>query len=625
MKNTLILTVIGLLLLSCGSKSLLNQRQQLRATIDLVNVVDDKITITLSPPTITTDNIIFYMPEIVPGTYSDSDFGKYIENFQAFNAKGELLTVTQQGDNAWSIANAQTLERLSYQVNDTFDIEGDHDIFSPSGTNIDVNKHFMLNLHGVIGYFEGNKEIPYQLAIHRPDAMTPSTSLTVLGNKTSVEEFPNLQQIDHFYATRYFQIIDNPIMYNKPNKEVFQVGDIEIELSVYSPSGVIKAVDLKPNIEQMIKAQKSYLGTINATAKYSILLYLSTLAPTDAQGFGALEHHTSTVVVLPESMPREALDEALLDVVSHEFFHTVTPLTVHSKEIHNFSYNQPLMSEHLWMYEGITEYFAQHFQVHEGLTTSAAFYETIVEKINASKSYDDTMSFTEMSKNVLEKPYADAYGNVYQKGALIGMCLDILLRDSSNGERGVLDLMKSLSERYGIEKPFNDEAIIPEIVSLTSPEIGTFFENHVIGNTPIPYEDYFKMVGLSFETQKAPTGYFLDGNQPYINVNQSTNELFIMPGIALNTFMTDLGIQGGDIIKSINGKSYTLQNVRELIINSQGWKEGNDITFVVKREDEELTLSGKITAPFVDKAGLIELQFFTEGPELRLRNSWLKG
>jgi len=625
MKNTFFLILIGLLLLSCGSKSLQNKRQQVNATIDLVNVIDDKIAVTITPPAITSDNITFYMPEIVPGTYSDSDFGKYIENIQAYNAKGESLSITKRGDNTWDISNAQELTKLSYLVNDTFDTEGDHDIFSPSGINIDVNKQFMLNLHGVIGYFDGKKEVPYQLAIHRPNKMTPSTSLSLIGNTTIVEEFPNLEQVDHFYATRYFQIIDNPIMYNEPNKEIFQVGDIEIELSVYSPSGAIKALDLKPNIEEMIKAQKSYLGPINATAKYSILLYLSSLAPDDAQGFGALEHHTSTVVVLPEGMPRQALDDALLDVVSHEFFHTVTPLTVHSKEIHSFSYNEPLMSEHLWMYEGITEYFAQHFQVHQGLTTSAEFYETIVEKISASKSYDDTLSFTEMSKNVLEKPYADAYGNVYQKGALIGMCLDILLRDSSNGERGVLELMKLLSDRYGIERPFNDATIIEEIVSLTSPEIGTFFENHVIGNTPIPYETYFKKVGLTFETQKAPSGYFLDGNQPFINVNQSTNELFIMPGITLNTFMTDLGIEGGDIIKRINDKTYTLQNVRELIVDSQNWKEGDDINFVVKRNEEEVTLSGKITPPFVDKASLVELQYFKESPELRLRNSWLKG
>jgi predicted metalloprotease with PDZ domain len=62
----------------------------------------------------------------------------------------------------------------------------------------------------------------------------------------------------------------------------------------------------------------------------------------------------------------------MMDVVSHEFFHIVTPLSIHSKEIQDF-YNDPKMSEHLWMYEGVTEYFANLFQINQGLITEEDF------------------------------------------------------------------------------------------------------------------------------------------------------------------------------------------------------------------------------------------------------------
>jgi predicted metalloprotease with PDZ domain len=55
---------------------------------------------------------------------------------------------------------------------------------------------------------------------------------------------------------------------------------------------------------------------------------------------------------------KEELVKSMMDVVSHDFFHIVTPLSIHSKEIQDFDYNDPKMSEHLWMYEGVTEYFA---------------------------------------------------------------------------------------------------------------------------------------------------------------------------------------------------------------------------------------------------------------------------
>ena len=73
------------------------------------------------------------------------------------------------------------------------------------------------------------------------------------------------------------------------------------------------------------------------------------------------------------------------------------------------------------MYEGVTEYFANLFQVNQGLITEDEFYSRIAEKIKQSRQFDDTMNFTNMSKNILKEPYKDAYYNVYLKGALIAL------------------------------------------------------------------------------------------------------------------------------------------------------------------------------------------------------------
>jgi predicted metalloprotease with PDZ domain len=82
-------------------------------------------------------------------------------------------------------------------------------------------------------------------------------------------------------------------------------------------------------------------------------------------------------------MPREELVKSMMDVVSHEFFHIVTPLSIHSKEIQDFDYNDPKMSEHLWMYEGVTEYFANLFQINQGLITEEDFITAFQTKWSA--------------------------------------------------------------------------------------------------------------------------------------------------------------------------------------------------------------------------------------------------
>ncbi|HUH45961.1 MAG TPA: hypothetical protein VLZ54_02310, partial [Arenibacter sp.] len=258
-------------------------------TIDLVNVVDDRVKVVVDPGRFTVDKITFFIPKTVPGTYSEDDYGKYIEQFKALDYKGNELAFERLDNNSWIILNATALDKVTYWVNDTFDTETEvaDKVFSPAGTNILKNENYMLNLHGFVGYFTDLQETPYILNIMAPEGLEPMTSL----GRGVVD--PKNPTVDVFNAERYFEVIDNPILYAKPNTETFQVGDIEVSLSVYSPNGHYTAISLKESMEKMMAAQKRFLGDINSTKHYTILLYLSSLEDTDAGGFGALEHHTS--------------------------------------------------------------------------------------------------------------------------------------------------------------------------------------------------------------------------------------------------------------------------------------------------------------------------------------------
>ncbi|KKM64671.1 hypothetical protein LCGC14_1499010, partial [marine sediment metagenome] len=466
--------------------------------------------------------------------------------------------------------------------------------------------------------FKDLKEVPYEIVITVPENLKPTTTLTM---KPST---PETAGTDTFLASRYFEVIDNPILYAEPNTESFQLNDILVRLSVYSPNDVYNAADLKPEMEKMMTAQKAFLGDVNSTKNYDILLYLSKLDSTDAGGFGALEHHTSTVVVLPEAMPKDRLEQSMMDVVSHEFFHTVTPLSVHSKEVQYFDFNNPKMSRHLWMYEGTTEYFANLFQVQQGLIDETEFYQRMMDKITNAKSYDDAMSFTVMSEKILEEPYEKNYANVYEKGALINMALDIELRQLSNGERGVLWLMKELSKKYGKDVPFEDDQLIDEIVAMTYPEIRTFFDQHVIGDVPISYETYLAKVGLTLKEGEKETGYFLDGDVPFIDVDpKNNNAIFIRKGIALSSFFTGIGAEGGDVLQSINGTPITLEAIRPIIGESFTWSPDKEITMTVKRNGKEVELKGTAGTPVLN-VETIEPVNSLSAEQTALRDAWLK-
>lgn len=587
-------------------------------SIDLINVKDDKVAVEILTPAFSAETVTFYIPKTVPGTYSEDDYGRFIENVKAFDKKGKNLAITKVDDNSYSIANAKKLTKITYLVNDTFDTEGgggfgkSEDVFSPAGTNIKAGENFVLNTHGFVGYFSGKTETPYKMTITHPANLLGVSAMTDMDASDTK---------DVFNSSKYATLVEMPLMYSKPDFTSFMVDDMEIIISVYSPTGKYTAKDITPNMETMMRAQKKFLGAFDSTKKYAILLYLSDMQAQDAKGFGALEHPTSTTVVMPEMMGLEMLQEQLKDVVSHEFFHIVTPLTVHSNEIQFFDFNNPQMSEHLWMYEGVTEYFANLFQVNQGLINETEFYERMAQKISQASQMNDKMSFTKMSKNVLNAPYKDQYINVYQKGALIAMCMDIIIREKSEGKKGILSLMQDLSNEYGAKKAFKDDELFNKITELTYPEVGVFLTTYVAGETPIPYAEYFAKMGVT-ETKIEVTGNpFLKGQKPYITVDPTTKEIMILPTIELNEFMISMNLKHNDKIIAVNGTNYNLDNIYDLVLGAPNWKDGDEMTIKIKRDGAEQVLKGKIKMPKETHDGYQS----TNQSKAAIKDAWLKG
>jgi len=626
-KITLMLGVCGLLL-GCGSAKKTNDlaiSNPIVTKIDLTKVVADKAPVTINPGRFTAETVTYRLPKVVQGTYSVSDFGKYVDDFKAVDYNGNTLTFSKSDTNTWVINNATNLDYITYNVNDTFDVEtsggiGGETPFSPAGTNIEPD-NYVLNLHGFIGYFDSLKNNQYTLDVTAPADFVRTSALQQVGSTTSAD---GSSITSSYLAPRYFDITDNPMMYGKLDVEEFMVGDIKIVLSVYSPNKVHSAASMKETMYKMMQGQKAYLGDVNATPRYDIYVYLSEGKPESPKGFGALEHHTSTVVVMPESMQEAALATQMVDIVSHEFFHIVTPLSVHSEDVHYFDYNNPTFSKHLWMYEGVTEYFASLFQVDQGLVSEDEFYSKIMDKIQTSRAMNDSMSFTEMSKNVLEEPYASQYYNVYQKGALIGMCIDILIREGSNGNRGILSLMKELSMKYGKNKPFEDDKILDEIVAMTYPSLGGFFDAHVVGNTPIDYDKFFEKVGLHVAESKVKANYLLINGAPIVSGDGQTGTIFFNASAEKNSFWAEQGVKANDVIKMVNGQEVTLQNANAIFQEVYGWQPGKEIEMKLDRNGEEINIKTTLTQGYTTGNKLQAKPDATK-TQVDLRNAWLKG
>lgn len=622
MQKALIVLTFGLFMASCAKKTVISSSQSTNGStyqysIDLTKVENDKLEVTLINPKISTNEITFRLPKTVPGTYSTDDYGRYLSDFKAFDLKGNELTTNKLDVNSYTIKDAQKLHKISYKIDDTWDspeIKGTK-IFEPTGSDIVANKEYSINTHCFFGYFDGMTKVPYQVTFTKPVGFYGATSMVAKSSNATT---------DVFEMENYMNLVDAPILYTQPDTTVLKIGGADILVSVFSPNKKATSKEIAANINTLLEAQKEYLGGKLPIKKYAFLIVLSDNP--NLTSYGALEHSYSSFYYLPEGTS-QALSQTVKDVASHEFFHIVTPLNIHSEEIGNFDYNAPKMSKHLWMYEGLTEYAAGHMQAKYNLITLPKYLDMLRQKISTMKSMRDNLPFTEMSANVLDK-YKNQYMNVYNKGALIGLCLDIKLRQLSDGKYGTQTLMQDLSKTYGKTVSFKDDELFDKITSLTYPEIRQFFTTYVEGKEPLPLTDILQSVGIEYVAEATIKQASLGGIA--IGFNQATNRLKVTNIDKINDFGKQMGYKANDELISINGKAMDMMSIQTIMNEySANTKEGETVTVEVARKNaegkEEIV---KLSAPAIlveaKQKNVLKLAENPTAEQLKLRNAWLK-
>lgn len=445
------------------------------------------------------DTLRFSFPATVPGTYDTQDYGRFITQFAAYNLDGKKMKVTKEGNNTWVIYNAKVLKHLTYSVEDVMDKKvKEHPIFQPASTHFIANKNFLFNNGGIFGFVEGKENEPLLIDIKKPKHLFGATSLPMISSSEIHQNFK---------ARNYHQLIDCPMMFSEPDTAQFFVNSTKVTISVFDVQGKKRAKHfyqaLKRDMEAIAKTLPALpvdnytfiifvddlreLGKVLTGKKIGLLKKIKLALKYRNLGIGALEHGNSSSYYLGDfgdniDLEEISLDGQLTGAAIHEFMHIITPLGLHSQYIGNFNYTHPVMSKHLWLYEGITEYFAHYVKFKGGVYTEDEFLKAMSEKFSSGVSFPVTeMSFTEMSAHVLEKKYHEHYGQVYQRGAALGMLLDGEIRKLSNGSKTLLDVVLELNSKYGAEKSFDEEKFFDEFTAAVHPDLRPFFTTYIEG------------------------------------------------------------------------------------------------------------------------------------------------
>jgi predicted metalloprotease with PDZ domain len=283
--------------------------------------------------------------------------------------------------------------------------------------------------------------------------------------------------------------------------------------------------------------------------------------------------------------------------------------------IQPFNFMTPTPSEHIWLYEGVTEWVSEIMQLRSSQIAPGEFMDRISSKMTKAGRYEERYSLSAMSLECYTPRGQQAFPNYYQLGSLTATLLDLRLLELSAGKKGLRELFLELVHDYGKDNPFPEEDFFDTLVAHSYPEIRSFIDRYIRDSQPLPFAEYFEKIGFRYIPQK-PSSSKRATMDAGITLNE--NKEFIAVGVGLQA--KESGLRNGDIYLKLNGEAITLDNARDLGMKTMQNPVGTGITIVVRRDGKEITIQSKMF-PRMDYHIFEEIEYLT--PEQQaFRKAW---
>ncbi|UFH56449.1 peptidase [Spirosoma sp. KNUC1025] len=566
--------------------------------VNLNDRADDQFKVTLHVSGLTADNAIYQFAATAPGTYQIMDIGRYVRSFKAFDGKGREVKTSQVSTNQWKFEQPSQVRTIQYAIAETWDTPvNEHKPYNMCGTSIEQD-HVLINGQGVFGFPSGMQAAPIEVKIDYPTDWGVGTALdkNAKGN---------------FLASNYDRIVDSPILLGRLSKASTTVAGAQVDVYTYSKTDKIKSDQLLNNMQAMLNAAGQFLKQL-PVKRYTFLYHF------EDQDWGAWEHSYSSEYVIREDEFSKKLADNMTSIAAHEFFHVVTPLNIHSEIIQQFNFVTPTPSEHLWLYEGVTEWASDAMQLRGEIMDLPTYLDEQTQKIAYDRSLDTTYSLSKLGLTCYTDEGQRQYGNIYARGALVAGLLDIRLLELSNGKRGLREVINELATTYGPNKAFPEKEFFSIFAQMTYPEIADFFNRYVKAAEPLPFKDYYSKLGITY-TPAIPTGQktawlgmrptFVDGKFHLTNLEEPLRKA----GLAENDEWT-----------GFNGQPLNLENIAKVQSDLKQLKPGDTYDITVRRNGQDVTVKSTILEKDEVKRYVFEPDPQATPQQLQLREIWMK-
>ena len=195
-----------------------------------------------------------------------------------------------------------------------------------------------------------------------------------------------------------------------------------------------------------------------------------------------------------------------MNFLSHEYFHHYNVKRIRPVELGPFDYDKGSRTTQLWISEGISVYFEYLMVKRAKIVDRNMFFNNLANNITAHEnnpgkvhqsliqSSYNTWSDGPFGTSGIDKNKAISY---YDKGPVVGMIIDLAIRQASQNKKSLDDVMRFMYREYyqKHKRGFTDAEFQSACEQMAGKSLAAEFD-YVYTTQPIHYNQYLGYAGL---------------------------------------------------------------------------------------------------------------------------------
>jgi predicted metalloprotease with PDZ domain len=508
-------------------------RATIEYTVALAHPDRHVIGVTMRIPAVR-DRVMLQMPAW-NALYQIRDFASHVMQVTAKDDEGHALSVRKVDKQTWMATGNGAI---------TVDYSTMWDDPGPFGTQLSAD-HAFLNLAMVLLYVPDRRAEDDRVAFEDvPEGWHVAVELD-----STKPDGPSHQ--GGFVAPNYDALVDAPVEIGHFDEFHMDAGGRPMRIVIHGDSA--DRSHLIDSLKRIVDYEVSLMGG----APYREYMFLFHVGGNF--GGGGMEHMNCTAISadVPAQLPSYA---------AHEFFHAWNVKRIRPQSLEPIDYTKEMSTRSLWFAEGVTSTYGSYTLLRTGLWSSTQFYANLADGIRElqSRPAHRWQSVEQSSLDAWFEKYPlynrpEESISYYNKGEILGVLLDILIRDRTDNRAGLDDVLRALNDEYAKTGRFYEEsdglrAVMESVIRRKAPvadaDLGDFFIRYVSGVEEIPYNDFLGRAGLMLRDtsqHRASLGFAFNRNSP---------GAIAVASVDADSGASEAGLKEGDILVALNGESF---------------------------------------------------------------------